>query len=110
MRILLGIVLLYFASSFLIPKAKVNSYTEVPKETKLAAFKILQNKCNVCHKIERRREIFTLDNMDSYASKIEKQVFVKRKMPKGDDFNLTKLEESTLMKWLTNVQKSTSKK
>ena len=110
MRILVGVLLFFFISSFSMNENVITTFQNSPKETKLAAFKILQKNCNVCHKTERRREIFTLDNMDSYASKIEKQVFTKRKMPKGDEFNLTELEESTLKNWLTAVQNSSSKK
>jgi uncharacterized membrane protein len=38
--------------------------------------------------------------MGVLAPKIYKQVFVKRRMPKGDEIKLTAQEEQVLMSWL----------
>lgn len=67
---------------------------------KHAAFNVLDTKCNGCHKIQKQNYIFTLDNMDKFASVIYKQVFVKKKMPKGDGNELSTDESVALKKWL----------
>lgn len=69
------------------------------------AFKVLQNKCNACHSSKKRTDIFTLQNMDSLAFKINEQVFVRRKMPKGRKVKLTENETMALRQWLANTLK-----
>jgi uncharacterized membrane protein len=69
-------------------------------DLKLRALTILQTKCNVCHQTKNPRKVFTNDNMGVLAPKIYKQVFVKRRMPKGDEIKLTAQEEQVLMSWL----------
>lgn len=73
-----------------------------PPDLKEEAFKILESKCNACHQVEKRK-VFTLENMESQAKKIHKQVFVKKKMPKGDLFKLTQEESDLLKKWLLSL-------
>ena len=75
---------------------------EVPKDD---AFIVLREKCNVCHVTKKRTDIFTLDNMDSLAIDIHKQVFIKKKMPKGRKVKLTTEEQRILEKWLSMVIK-----
>lgn len=67
------------------------------KET---AFIVLRDKCNVCHATKKRTDIFTLENMDSLAVDISKQVFIKKKMPKGRKVKLTEVERTQLKVWL----------
>lgn len=67
---------------------------------KKEAFQVLVQKCNVCHLAKKRVENFTLENMDSLARDINKQVFVKKKMPKGKKITLTKSEKKSLTLWL----------
>ena len=67
---------------------------------KKAAFEILENHCNECHKDKKKKYIFTEENMTSFATKIHQQVYVKKKMPKGELFPLSVKEEATLLKWL----------
>ncbi len=69
-------------------------------EIKKEAFEILKSKCNVCHKRKNPFKIFSLKNMDRHAKKIYKQVFVYRRMPKGDSVKLTDEEYQTLKNWL----------
>ncbi len=38
--------------------------------------------------------------MDKHAPKIHQQVFIKRRMPKGDNIKLTDQEYQTLQHWL----------
>ena len=70
------------------------------KILKLDAFKILDAKCNVCHRKKNPFMVFSLKNMEKRSSKIHKQVFVKRRMPKGNDIQLTADEYGTLKNWL----------
>ena len=72
---------------------------------KQTALSVLVQKCNVCHKTYNPGKVFTADNMETLAPKIYKQVFVKRRMPKGRDIKLTPEEEQLLSRWLeTKVQ------
>lgn len=67
---------------------------------KQTALSVLVQKCNICHKIYNPGKVFTADNMETLAPKIYKQVFVKRRMPKGRDIKLTPEEEQLLREWL----------
>ncbi|MFK7774634.1 MAG: hypothetical protein AB8F94_21015 [Saprospiraceae bacterium] len=80
--------------------AKQSFVSKADSELKKAAFQILKSKCNVCHKKKNPFKIFTLKNMDRHAKKIHKQVFVYRRMPKGDSVKLTDEEYQTLKNWL----------
>jgi uncharacterized membrane protein len=73
---------------------------QVDNDLKSSALTILKNKCNVCHRSQNPKKIFTSDNMESYATKIYRQVFIKRRMPKGDMIKLTADEEQLLKRWL----------
>lgn len=72
--------------------------------SKVKAFKILQEKCNVCHIKKNKRKIFTLDNMNGFASQINTQVFIKKRMPKGKDIKLTQNEYKQLSTWISNLK------
>lgn len=67
------------------------------------ALSVLTQKCNVCHRTNNPGRVFTVDNMENLAPKIYKQVFVKRRMPKGRDIKLTVEEEQQLRDWLDTV-------
>ncbi len=67
------------------------------------AFTVLEEKCNVCHVNKKRTDVFTLENMDSLASDINKQVFIKHKMPKGRKIKLTESETELLKLWLADT-------
>lgn len=69
---------------------------------KKEAFHILKSKCNSCHRRKNPFKIFSLKNMDKHAKKIHKQVFVYRRMPKGDDVKLTDEEYLKLKNWLNS--------
>ncbi|MEM9929784.1 MAG: hypothetical protein AAF840_08205 [Bacteroidota bacterium] len=68
---------------------------------KVAAFQILEAKCNVCHRKRNPFMIFKEKNMARRASKIYQQVFVKRRMPKPEGEPLTEEEYAALKAWLT---------
>ena len=61
--------------------------------------KILDTKCNSCHRKQNPFMIFTSKNMDKRINKIYEQVFVKKRMPKGDD-QLSTEESDLLKKWI----------
>ena len=69
-------------------------------DIKQKAFQILKTKCNVCHRKKNPFMVFSLKNMEKRAPKIHKQVFVKRRMPKGNQIKLTNEEFATLKSWL----------
>ena len=72
-------------------------------DLKTDAFKILQTKCNVCHRVKNPGKVFTLNNMSSLAPKIYKQVFIKKRMPKNGA-KLTEAEKQTLLNWLETIK------
>ncbi len=72
----------------------------IQKDYKSIAFEVLQEKCNFCHAAKKRTDIFTLNNMDSLAFEVNKQVFVKKKMPKGKKTKLSEEESKALKDWL----------
>lgn len=72
----------------------------VQEQPKSSAFAVLRTKCNVCHATKKRTDIFTMNNMDSLAPDIWRQVFVKKKMPKGRKIKLTEEDTQALHDWL----------
>ncbi len=105
-KLVLGFVLTNISptlsTNYQVINAPLATYSEAVNENpkKTAALKILQNKCNVCHKKRNPFMIFKLKNMDKRAKRIYKQVFVKKRMPKGDEIKLTLEEYKTLEEWL----------
>jgi len=79
------------------------NFVEKNSNLKTEAFKILNTKCNVCHKKKNRNRVFTIDNMDKNAKRIYRQVFVWKRMPKGKDIKLTNEEYHQLKNWLTSI-------
>lgn len=69
-------------------------------QLKEAAFKILDTRCNVCHRRKNPFMIFNERNMTKRASKIYKMVYLELKMPKGNENKLSHEEMATLQKWL----------
>jgi uncharacterized membrane protein len=69
------------------------------------AFQILDNKCNVCHSKRNKRRVFTIENMDDFAPDIYKQVFVKKRMPKGKKVKLTSNEYQELLTWISRTKR-----
>lgn len=75
-----------------------------PQETpKIKAFNVLFTKCNVCHASKKKQDVFTFENMDSLAVEINKQVFIKVKMPKGKKNKLSNEESQALQNWLNTI-------
>lgn len=91
--------------SFLLSVLYSSATTTIQKEdTKELAFAVLEAKCNVCHIKRNPRKVFTSQNMERFASKINKQVFIKKRMPKGKKIKLTEQDKAYLMKWLENLK------
>jgi len=85
------------------PQSHVSARTisGTPKEK---AFQILENKCNGCHSKRNKRRVFTLDNINLWADDIYKQVFIKKRMPKGKKIKLTSQEYQDLLTWISTTQ------
>lgn len=75
----------------------VSQHSEVLRSK---AFKILDSKCNICHRKQNPFMVFSLKNMEKRAGKIYTQVYVKKRMPKGKEIKLTQGEYSVLENWL----------
>ena len=65
------------------------------------ALKVLNEKCNICHRRQNPRKVFTDTNMDELAPAIYKQVFVKKRMPRGNTIKLSETDQKALMDWIT---------
>jgi uncharacterized membrane protein len=74
--------------------------TDPTEDAKSAALKVLQLKCNTCHVRQNPSKVFTPSNMSKLAPKINEQVFVKKRMPRGK--RLTNEDYTTLQTWLNN--------
>ena len=105
------VLLTYTALSLVVVKPPENERFLQLKElaysthsaAKTKAFKILQKKCNVCHISRNRKKVFELDNMDALAPKIYTQVFIKKRMPKGNKIILTNQESIAIKQWLDSI-------
>ncbi|WP_299336309.1 hypothetical protein [uncultured Psychroserpens sp.] len=84
----------------------VHVYNYTTKDSKTKAFQILENKCNVCHKKRNKRRVFTIENMNTWANDINKQVFIKKRMPKGKKIKLTSQEYQDLLTWISYTKTS----
>lgn len=73
------------------------------EELKKEALKILELKCNVCHKKQNPFMVFKEKNMEKRAPKINQMVFIERRMPKGDEIKLSKEEYTQLKNWLASL-------
>lgn len=76
----------------------------VSSTPKKKVFQILENKCNVCHSKRNRRRVFTIDNMNLWAKDIYKQMFVKKRMPKGKKIKLTSQEYQDVLTWISTTK------
>lgn len=81
-------------------------YTKKKDPNKQRAFSILTNKCNVCHKNRNRKRVFTEENMTPWADDVYKQVFIKKRMPKGKKIKLTSQEYQDLLTWISSTKTS----
>lgn len=108
-KILLGSLLIFLIPSNLFKEnvAKSKAYKTITKSedfVKLKAFEVLTNKCNVCHRKRNKRRVFTTENMDGWVDEVYKQVFIKKRMPKGKDIKLTSKEYQDLLTWISSTK------
>ena len=108
-KLLLGSFLAMLTASALSFSKKLSSIeyktiTASEDVVKTKAFEILTNKCNVCHEKRNRRRVFTKGNMDAWAQDIYKQVFVKKRMPKGKHIKLTTQEYQDVLTWISSTK------
>lgn len=68
------------------------------------AFQILEAKCNVCHRKRNPFMVFSIKNMEKRAPKIHKQVFITKRMPKGNQVKLNSNEKAILKEWLLKLK------
>ncbi len=81
--------------------APTHSNSKGSNETlKKQAFQILDANCNVCHRKKNPFMVFKMSNMEKRAYRINKQVFVLQRMPKGDEITLSVEDRATLKNWL----------
>ena len=74
--------------------------TPVADPLKEEVLSILDTKCNVCHRRQNPFMVFKQNNIEKRADRIYRAVFVQRRMPKGDDIQLSSEEYATLEQWL----------
>jgi uncharacterized membrane protein len=82
------------------------AYAGLSKEDPIEerAFTVLTNKCNFCHEKRNRRRVFTEDNMNGWSNDVYKQVFIKKRMPKGKKIKLTSEEYQDLLTWISSIK------
>lgn len=73
---------------------------EQEPDFRIAVLRILETKCNQCHRRQNPFMIFKERNLEKRAKKIYRQVFELKRMPKGDEYTLTEKEYRTLRQWL----------
>lgn len=84
-------------------RASISDYQVTSDPLKKEAFEVLENNCNECHQKKKKEYVFTLENMEGFASKINTEVFIKKKMPKGKKNKLSAADSQTLKKWIESV-------
>ncbi len=75
----------------------------VNETLKQEAFEILQIKCNSCHRKQNPFMVFSLKSMERRAPKIRKQVFITKRIPKGDQVKLNTNEHAILKEWINQL-------
>lgn len=80
-------------------------------QQKMTAFEVLKTRCNTCHITENPAKVFTLENMDGLAKRINRQVFFFKRMPKGRDRRkeMKPEEYQTLKDWINQVKSKTKR-
>ena len=86
------------------PQSQIAVDSQTQLSIKGDAFLVLELKCNSCHERKNRTKTFTLANMNGFAVKINEQVFIKQRMPKGRKIKLTVDDKLKLRKWLKTVK------
>jgi uncharacterized membrane protein len=74
--------------------------TRTLTDTKTPALEVLKTRCNMRHVKQNPAKVFTTANMNLFAADINEQVFIKKRMPRGNRVRLTNDEYNTLKNWL----------
>ena len=88
------------ATTYPTPRLNKHSVSNVQRK----AFLILQDKCNRCHVTQNPGKVFTLSNMNELSRKINRQVFVWKRMPKGNNIRLSAAEKADLKNWIDSLK------
>ncbi|MFT5818828.1 MAG: putative membrane protein [Crocinitomix sp.] len=96
----LFISLLVFSFTRIDKESAFTPYQDSTDSLKLAALTVLENNCNECHSKKKPEYYFTAKTMDYFAAKINVEVFISGKMPKGKKNVLTPEDKETLRLWL----------
>ena len=110
MRLQKSKLLQFFFALFLsVWSFNFQSYNGIVAEVdqqKMAAFEVLKTRCNTCHITQNPAKVFTLENMDGFAKRINRQVFFFKRMPKGRDRRkeMKPEEYQTLKNWINQVK------
>ncbi len=97
----LGLFVSTRSKEVIIPFEKIERIDTDSIKTK--AFIVLDKKCNFCHNVQKPSYIFTEENMNAFVFTIKKQVFKKKKMPKGEGNELTAQESADLKAWVDRL-------
>lgn len=100
---------LYITPHILFSASQTEVLQDLEKITKTdsvkeSAFQILSNKCNECHVKRNRKRLFTKNNMDNWADDVYNQVFIKRRMPKGNKIKLSAQDYQNLLTWISSTK------
>lgn len=89
-----------FQTAFIMePDTEITTLSQLEDKLKKEALEVLNSRCNSCHRKQNPFMIFTHKNMDRRIDKINEQVFIKRRMPKGDN-QLSTEERVRLKNWI----------
>ena len=94
-------MILLIANTLLVKDADLRK--NPPSVEQKSALRILVNKCNVCHQTKNPSKVFTIENMNAFSKRINRQVFIWKRMPKGKDIVLTEQEKHTLIDWINHL-------
>ncbi|WP_143306232.1 hypothetical protein [Chitinophaga vietnamensis] len=95
----------FIALSILMAFAVAAFANDNDHDAKEKAFNILKTKCNSCHVKMNPFRVFNRNNMMRHAPAIYEEVFVKGRMPLGDEVKLSEEERQTLKSWLVAQQR-----
>ncbi len=101
---LLLLLTILFSGFIAPPSPKAPAFGTLPAdiapELKAEVFQLLDAKCNVCHRKKNPFRVFSLKNMERNAKRIHQQVFVYKRMPKGNSVKLADEDYQLLKQWL----------
>jgi len=103
MKYLIVLLINIGSFTFALKNDGLKEYSISPEQKE--AFAILTQKCNICHTDQNPSKVFTIENMNGFAGKINRQVFVWKRMPKGKEVKLSEIEKKRLKTWINRQLK-----